>query len=184
MTESYAGETDKVAGVVTARAIQRRRHMIDRLTGADPAVVARRAVGGIDAHVIKGRTSEVRGVMAHRAILGRGQVIDELANSDHVVMARLAVIDDTGMVICARGKGARRVTSTAILERRHVVNRFAVRRDAMAGAAIVHDAGVIDECVGEIIGVVAHAAVFDSYRVGRNCGGLTGRIYAVVVIVA
>jgi len=71
------------------------------------------------------------------------------------------------MVVGAGAERTRAMTDTAVLEGRHMVGRFTACRDAMAGGAVVHDAGMVDESSGEAVGVVAHAAVFDRDRVGR-----------------
>ena len=88
------------------------------------------------------------------------------------------------MIVDAGGKRTRAVADTTVLEGRHMVNRLAARSHAMAGGAIVDDAGVVDECVGEAVGVVAHAAVFDGNRMRGHRGRLAGCINAVVVVVA
>ena len=88
------------------------------------------------------------------------------------------------MIVDAGGKRTRAVADTTVLERRHVVNRLAARSHTVAGGAIVDDAGVVDECVGEAVGVVAHAAVFDGNRMRGHRGRLAGCINAVVVVVA
>lgn len=111
-------------------------------------------------------------------------MVDELANADHIVVARLTVIDHTEMIVAARDKGARGVTNTAVLDGGHVIDRFTARRHTMTGGAIVHDAGVIDECTSETIGVMAGSTVLDSCRVRGHSGRLTGRIDTVVIVVA
>ena len=110
-------------------------------------------------------------------------MINELANNDHIVMTRFTVTDDTGMIIGASGKGARGVTNTTILGRRHVIARFTARRNTVTGCAIVHDVGMIDECTSETIGVMAHATIGGGDRVGGHRGRLGGRINTIVIVV-
>lgn len=88
------------------------------------------------------------------------------------------------MVIGASGKGARGVADATILDGRHVVARFTNRRDTMTRGAIIHDAGMIDECAGETIRVMAHSTIGAGCRVSGNGGRLAARINTVVVIMA
>ena len=117
MVEADTGEAGKVTGRVTGRAIQRRRHMIQRLSDSDIAIVALRTIAGIDTHVTKGRNSKTGGVVAIDAILviGVGRyVIRELTDTDYIVVARRTVVRDTGMIIGARAEGPWSVTRLAI----------------------------------------------------------------------
>ena len=118
MVKADTGEAGKVTGRVTGRAFQRRRHMIQRLSESDIAVVALRTIAGIDTHVAKGRNRKTGGVVAVDAILviGIGRyVIRELTDTDYIVMARSTVVRDTGMIKGARAEGTWRVTRLAIL---------------------------------------------------------------------
>lgn len=132
--------------------------------------MASRAAIDIDTHVIKGHAGEARGVMAYGAIFAGRQVIDKLANRDHIIVARLTIIEHIEMVVAAGGKGARGVTNAAVLAGRHVVDRLTARRHAMTGTAVVDDAGVIDNCVGETGRVMAGPAILDSGQVNGHCG--------------
>lgn len=62
------------------------------------------------------------------------------------------------------------MTEGAIEGGRHVIRRHAGCRDAMAGSAIVHDAGMIERCRDEAAGVVTHTAIL----IGRNVTGAFG----------
>ncbi len=159
VTENDAGKGGIVVDIVTRGAIQGRRQMIDGFSNTDHTVMARRAVIGVDPYVIEHRIAEIRSVVTHGTIRRGWQVIGELADIDDIVVARRAAVDDTGMIIGATGKGARVVTDTAILDGRHVVDRFADRRDTMAGGAIVHEPGVIDECAHKTVDVMAVSAI-------------------------
>ena len=136
--------------------------MIDGFSNTDHPVMARRAVIGVDTDVIEHRIAKIRRVMTHGTIRRGWQVIGELADIDDIVVARRAAIDDTCMIIGATGKGARVVTDTAILDGRHVVDRFADRRDTMARIApVAHDvrSGVIDERAHKTVDVMAVSAI-------------------------
>lgn len=125
MVEADTGKAVEVAGRVTGRAIQRRRHMIQRLSDSDITVMALRAIAGIDTHVAKGRNRKTGGVVAVDAILviGIGRyVIRQLTDTDYIVVARGTAVRDTGMIIGARAEGPRSVTRLAVLtEGRHML---------------------------------------------------------------
>lgn len=63
------------------------------------------------------------------------------------------------MVINASGKSTGGVTNTAIFGGRHVVWRLIRIGVASRPCAIIHDAGVIDECAGKTLGIMAHRAI-------------------------
>ncbi len=88
------------------------------------------------------------------------------------------------MIVDARCKGARRMTNAAIFVCGYMVRRFAACRHTVTRGAVVHDTGVIKDCVCEAYGVVARSAVGRRRYVSRHCGSLAGRTNAVVVVVA
>ncbi len=76
--------------------------------------------------------------MTVRAILvcgGCRYVINGLARNDNVVVTGRAVIGHTGVIVSTGSKGARGVANLTIQRSRHVVDRFAARRNAMTGIA-------------------------------------------------
>ena len=88
------------------------------------------------------------------------------------------------MVEGAGGECTRRMTNAAILGSGHMVGRFTARRHSMTRGAVVHDTGVIKDCVGEAGGVVARSAVGRRRYMSRHRGPLAGRTNTVVVVVA
>ena len=158
--------------------------MCGRFPGADPAIMARSAITGIDSHVVKSRISKVSSVMTHRAIRSGWYVTKEFANTDYVVVAGFTVVNDTGMIIVASAEGARCVANTAIFNSGHVIKRFTARTSTMAGGAIIHDVRMIDECTSKAISVMARAAIVRGNRMGGHRRCFCARIYAVAVVVA
>ena len=66
-------------------------------------------------------------------------------------------------------EGAGHVTDTAILSSENVAGMHADRRNTVTRSTIVHDAGMIKDCVGKTGGAMAHAAVCGSgYMVRRH----------------
>lgn len=137
--------------------------MTQRLAFADIPVMAGQAIAGICAGVVKRRTSKVGGVMANSAVLGVGTgryVIRQFSDTNRVVVARVTATGDTGMVIGARGKGARGMANTAILGGRHVsavlATRITGKASVTAGCrAIVYYASMIKDSVSKTISVMA-----------------------------
>ncbi len=113
-------------------------------------------------------------------------MIDELTDADHIVVARLTVVDHIEMIVGTRAKGAQGVTHATILDRRHVVGRFTGCRNTMTGGAIVHDAGVIEDGVGETLRVMAQPAILWGIRVrrGRRLADRINTIIPVVTVLA
>ncbi len=72
------------------------------------------------------------------------------------------------MLIGAGGECTRRMTNAAIFVCGHMVERFTARRHTVTRGAVVHDTGVIKDCVGEAGGIVAQPAVFSSRYVSRQ----------------
>lgn len=131
-----------------------------RLTRTNIAIMAGQAVAAICAQVIKRRTGKTGGVMTVGAILVVGisrYVVRQFAYANHIVVAGITAAHKrrTGMIKGASAKGARTVTNAAILIGRHVVERFTACINTMAGCAIVHDVGMVNECTGKGIGVMA-----------------------------
>ena len=97
--------------------------MVRRFANADVAVMAERAVTGIDADMAEGGAKKTGRVVAIGAILGRWigrYVVGKLADANPVVVARVAAVDHPGMIVSTGGKGAGRVAGAAIQNRRHV----------------------------------------------------------------
>ena len=99
--------------------------------------------------------------MTVAAILVGWQVINKFTNSDHIVMAirtkcrRVNV--NRAMTKETASESTRNMADTAVLVRRHMVERFTKHRNTMTGVAVfTHNirAGVIDEGAGENIGVM------------------------------
>ena len=54
----------------------------------------------------------------------------------------------------------------------------------MAGSTVVHDVGMVNECTGKGIGVMARPAIVGRSRVSGYRRPLAGRVDTVIVIVA
>ena len=148
---------------MAGRTIQARRHMIDRLTGRDSAIMTQAAVGRIDTLMRKRSRNKGGRIMAHRTVFRRRQMIDQLAERDHVVVA--IITTRRFFQVCltmaerARGKCSRSVANTAVLAGRHMVDRFTDCGVTVAGSAIIHDTGVIKRRTDETGGVMTETAV-------------------------
>ena len=88
------------------------------------------------------------------------------------------------MIKGASAKGSRTMTNATILIGWHVVERFSARINAMAGCAIIHDVGMVNECTGEGIGVMAGSTVIRGGRVSGYRRSLSGCVDTITVIVA
>ena len=87
------------------------------------------------------------------------------------------------MIIDTTAKGAQGVTHATIFRGgRHVVDRLTGRCNTMARSTIVHDVGVIEDCVRETLSVMAQSAIVGGIRVGGR-GRLTDRINTIIRVV-
>lgn len=184
VVEADTREARKVVCHVARRAVQNCRHVVDGLPDTNVTVVTQSAIVYIDTAVVEYRTRKGHGVVANRTIIRCRNVAAELTQSNHIVMACLAVIEYIKMVISAGGEITRRMTNAAIFVCRHMVRRFAARRHTVTRGAIIHDTGVIKDCVGEGYGTVARSAVSRRRHVSRHRGSLSGSTNTVVVVVA
>ena len=196
---------DKVANIT----ILVRCYMTERFSFTDVAVMTGQAVAGISAGVVKSHISEVGSVfMAIGTILSIGSrrnVILQFTDTDHIVVARITINDDTGMIIGTSAEGAWSMAMYTVLivcrtrivrigwhvfiERRG--KRFADGSNlrwcwsivAMAGLAVVYEAGVVKYGTNETFGVVARVTISGGYWMvyGRS---LSGCINTISIIVA
>ena len=82
-----SGKVDEVGDDVTIRTVTGCRHVIPALSWSDVAVMAQRAIAGVNAGVIEYRSDKrIGGVTVTTIIAGR-YVIDVLARSDHIIVA-------------------------------------------------------------------------------------------------
>ena len=118
--------------------------------------------------------------MAYGAILAGRYVIIKYPDTDHIVMARGAVVNHAGMIIGASAKGTGSVAVSAILivgRARQIrtgwhmfIQWLASSINTVAGLAIVHDTGVIKDCVSKTFSVVTGPAIFGSCLMSlRSC---------------
>lgn len=96
--------------------------------------------------------------MAKDTILHGRQVERGLTGTDYVVMASNTVIGDPGMIEVTAGEGTRGMADATIVDRRHVIERLAKRRNTMAGVTTGRqDCGVsvVEESRQETLRVMA-----------------------------
>ncbi len=127
-----------IGGRVANDAVLGRRDMRAGFSGSDNSVVTGYTVVN-NTRVAKncpGKGSCAE--MTVRAILvcrGCRYVINGLARNDNVVVTGRAVIGHTGVIVSTGSKGARGVANLTIQRGRHVVDRFATRRNPVTGIA-------------------------------------------------
>ena len=120
MVEGYAGEGFKVVRVVARRAVVGSRQVVERLAGADLAVMAGCAV--IDnAVVLEARRGKLFCVVTDGTVLGRRQVGSIFPGADNTVMAGGTIPHDAGVIEVTAGERAGRVAYGAIFVCRHMV---------------------------------------------------------------
>ena len=158
--------------------------MSGRLSSADHIIMARRTITGIYAHVVERRISKTRDVMTHGAIRSGWHVVNEFTDTDYIVVAGFTVTKDTGVIIDASAKRARRMANTTVFIGRHVVERFTARINTVAGSAVVHDVRMIDECTREALSVMAGATIVSGRRVGGHSRCFSGRVNTIAFVVA
>ena len=120
-------------------------------------------------------------------------MINQFTHADITVVAGRATTNNTSMIIAASGKGAWAVAITAIEDipdwnlNTHVIEFHTECGNTMTGIAPgSQDSGIgmIGECAGETLGIMAITTFGTSCRVCGHCGRFTRRINTIAIVVA